>query len=131
MINIQKNDYVQPFEIREEVVQAICNAFFSTYSGIYHPFHEGRRYATIYVVTGKGKSPFFSSSNESYWGKESKCYRIRGCEMKQAFEELIKVGYYMFRVYQYDTWLGYVCKKTPFYHDHRADMVEAFTDRID
>lgn len=28
-VNIPQNDYVQPTEVREEVVQAICNAFLS------------------------------------------------------------------------------------------------------
>lgn len=28
-VNIPQNDYVQPTEVRENVVQAICNAFLS------------------------------------------------------------------------------------------------------
>lgn len=35
MINIPKNNYAQPTEVRDEVVQAICQAFMSTYSGVY------------------------------------------------------------------------------------------------
>lgn len=129
MIDIPKNDYVQPTEAREEVVQAICEAFMSTYSGIYHPVRESRfREATIYVVTNKGRCPFFSSFNESYW-KGAVCYCIRGVEMKQAFEELIKAGYYMFRVYEYGSWPGYKCSKAPFYEG--GTPVRSFEDRID
>ena len=132
MIQIKKNDYVQPTEAREEVVQAICDAFMSTYSGIYHPFRQSiYREATIYAVTNKGTCPFFSSSNESYW-TGAKCYRIRGVEMKRAFEELIKAGYYMMKVYEYGTWMGYKCSKQPFDNFHNGSVcVTSFDDRID
>lgn len=131
MIQIRKNTYVQPTEVREEVVQAICEAFMSTYSGIYHPVRQSQyRKATIYVVTNKGTCPFFSSSNESYW-TGAVCYRIRGVEMKRAFEELIKAGYYMFRVWKYGSWMGYLCNDKPFYDGMRAEIVTSFEDRID
>lgn len=131
MIQIRKNTYVQPTEVREEVVQAICEAFMSTYSGIYHPVRQSQyREATIYVVTNKGTFPFFSSSNESYW-TGAVCYRIRGVEMKRAFEELIKAGYYMFRVWEYGSWMGYLCNDKPFYDGMRAEIVTSFEDRID
>lgn len=129
MITIPKNNYAQPTEVREEVVQAICEAFMSTYSGIYHPVRQSQyREATIYVVTNKGTCPFFSSSNESYW-TGAVCYRIRGVEMKRAFEELIKAGYYMFRVHSYGTRPGYKCSKVPFLTD--GTPVQSFEDRID
>ncbi len=131
MIQIRKNTYVQPTEVREEVVQAICEAFMSTYSGIYHPARQSQyRGATIYVVTNKGTCPFFSSSNESYW-TGAVCYRIRGVEMKRAFEELMKAGYYMFRVWEYGSWMGYLCNDKPFYDGMRAEIVTSFEDRID
>lgn len=129
MITIPKNNYAQPTEVREEVVQAICEAFMSSYSGVYHPIRQSQhREATIYVVTNKGTCPFFSSSNESYW-TGAKCYRIRGAEMKRAFEELIKAGYYMFRIHEYGTWSGYKCSKVPFLSD--GTPVQSFEDRID
>lgn len=34
-VNIPQNDYVQPTEVREEVVQAICNAFLLIVVGIF------------------------------------------------------------------------------------------------
>lgn len=101
----------------------------STYSGIYHPVRQSQyREATIYVVTNKGTCPFFSSSNESYW-TGAVCYRIRGVEMKRAFEGLIKAGYYIFRIHEYGTWSGYKCSKVPFLSD--GTPVQSFEDRID
>ena len=54
-VNIPKNDYVQPTEVRQEVVQYICDAFLSTC--VWRIFHPERQSAyrgkTLYVMVSK------------------------------------------------------------------------------
>lgn len=137
MINIPKNNYAQPTEVREEVVQAICDAFLQGGSwSIYHPVsckpNRGGRNQTQHVV--KPNRPGFRSVF-CFWHEQHSpdptdtVYSFNGAEMKRAFEELIKAGYYMFRIYQYGIWLGYKCSKVPFLTD--GTLVQSFEDRID
>lgn len=148
MIQIKKNNYTQPTEVREEVVQAICEAFISSYVrgrkspsvwSVYHPFRDGSREATRYVARGKeyvdgvhytvdGMYDRFCNSLDNH----DEGMTFTGAEMKRAFKELINAGYYMFRIYAYGTWMGYVCSDKPFYpYDREAEPVMAFDDRID
>ncbi len=138
MIEIPKNEYKQPSEVREEVVQAICEAFLhGGCDSTFHPFsgsNNGSRSATLYVAkpNRKGLIPQWNFKCGRYIEPTDTSYKIRGVEMKRAFEELIKAGYYMFRVWSYGSWLGYVCHRKPFYYDNRrAEKVETFSDRID
>lgn len=138
MIEIPKNEYVQPSEVREEVVQAICEAFiFGIADGTYHPFsgsNNGSRPATqfVYKPTRKGLQPKWGFKSSRYLDPTDISYKIRGVEMKQAFQELIKAGYYMFKIWRYGSWLGYVCHRNPFYfNDVRSERVESFNERID
>lgn len=138
MINIPKNEYRQPSEVREEVVQAICEAFLNSgCDGTFHPYsgsHNGSRDATLYVCkpTRNGLQHIWHFKCSRRKDDTDISYRIRGVEMQQAFKELIKAGYYMFRVWSYGSWLGYVCHRQPFYYDNcRAEKIESFTDRID
>ena len=120
-INIPRNDYVLPTEVRQDVVQHICEAFLTDSCWcVFHPYPDGLgRSATrgIYVVKDKGRE--FSSSGE----------RFNGAEMAAAFKVLIAAGYHMFRVYSYNTWMGYICSKKPF--EHNGTEVKEFTDFID
>lgn len=62
-VNIPQNDYVQPTEVREEVVQAICNAFLSNSCwDIFHPFKgDAKKYAdTAIKVAEKLRYLWFS-----------------------------------------------------------------------
>lgn len=149
MIQIKPNNYVQPTEVREEVVQAICEAFTSNYvrgrgcRSVYHPFNgsnRGCRNAHRYVVRHKefrngirykvdGLYDNFSNSPTDY----EEYLTFNGAEMKRAFEELIKAGYYMFRVYEYGSWMGYLCNDKPYMDWDAASpqRVESFDDRID
>lgn len=131
IINIPQNNYVTPTECRQEVVQAICDAFLSkavAWSS-FRPYTESRyRQATLLVLSRGGKSyGFYSeplSDNDSY-------YRVRGCEMKAAFECLIKAGYHIFKYYQYrdSKCYSYRVRKEPFMQD--GQEVFNFDDNID
>lgn len=130
MINIPKNDYKVETEVREYVVQAICEAFLRDGAwSVFHPYADGRyRHSTLYVVRHKNKDNYlgFVSSIDSEFDVGIK---IRGVEMKEAFKVLINHGYYMFKKNYYGTWLGYVCSKKPYVDG--AEMVSSFNDFID
>lgn len=128
-LNIPQNDYKQPTIVRQEVVQAICDAFLNNCCwSTYHPFSSSAyRRADKYVLKhedgryyGFDDEPRFSGGGITF----------NGAEMKAAFEALIKAGYYMFVGYDYGTWKGYVCQKRPFNNDGWR-QVTTFEDRID
>lgn len=129
-INIPQNNYVSPTECRQEVVQAICDAFLEACAwSSFRPHTESPyRNATLLVLSRKGKAyGFYSeplSDNDSY-------YRVRGCEMKAAFECLIKAGYHIFKYYQYrdSRCHSYCVRREPFMQD--AQEVFSFEDIID
>lgn len=125
-VNIPQNDYVQPTEVREEVVQAICTAFLKkTCWSTFYPFsgsNNGCRRATLDIDIAE---PSFGSPHE----KTETTKRIHGVEMKAAFEALIKAGYHMYVVYDFGYWKGYVCDKKPFYK--KGTEVTSFNDFID
>lgn len=110
-INIPANDYVQSTEVRQEVVQAICNTFLETHCWtIFHPVRDSRaRTPTLFVSTDK-RGGFCKEGNF----EKGHAIRFNGAEMKAAFSALRKAGYHMFEVYEYGSWLGYVCRKKPF-----------------
>lgn len=128
MIQIKKNDYVQPTEVREEIVQGICEAFlqgnaFSTF----HPTTTSlyrRRTTLVLMRNGRG----FGFNDNPMGEKEYE--RVRGCEMKAAFAELRKAGYHISKVdCGRGGWPGYRVYKVPFI-DGGTEVTE-FNDFID
>lgn len=128
-INIPQNDYVQPTEVRQEVVQGICESFLRNgVRSIFHPFGDGRyRNRSKYIVRHKGSKTYYGFHNEAFSDEE--CAKFNGAEMKAAFYALRNAGYHMFRVYEYGTWLGYQCSKKPYME--RGEEVYDFNDFID
>lgn len=130
-INIPKNDYVTPTECRQEVVQAICEAFLSdaqAWSSFY-PYSANRyRLSKLFVVSKDGKK-FYGFRSETT--DDIAYYRIRGCEMKAAFKCLLQAGYHIFRYYAFnDTqYPAYCVRKEPFMRN--AQEVFSFEDKID
>ena len=126
-VDIPKNDYVQPTEVRQEVVQYICEAFLSNWTfGIFH--QNANIVKTQYVrVSKNGKVQGFVSninvSDNDYY------FLFNGEEMKAAFKALREAGYHMFRIYEYGSWKGYICDKKPFIQD--GEEVTIFNDFID
>lgn len=116
-INIPKNDYIQPVEVREEVVQHICEAFLNGGDlwGIFHPYSGGYNRPSKKFIIFNGRCHEFSTHGE----------RFNGAEMSAAFKALIKAGYHIFRVYEYGAWLGYKCSKKPF--EYGGTEVISFT----
>lgn len=130
-INIPQNNYVTPTECRQEVVQAICDAFLSKAAAwsSFRPYAESRyRQATLLVLSQGGK---FYGFNSEPFSSDTSYYRVRGCEMKAAFECLIKAGYHIFKYYPYrDSKMhSYCVRREPFMQD--AHEVFSFEDIID
>lgn len=130
-INIPKNDYVQPTEVRQEVVQAICEAFLETHiDSTFHPGSDGCRSPKVYVMPAHGKvRAGFASAEWAHDHPEDGYIRFNGEEMKAAFHALRSAGYHMFRIYHYRTWMGYRCDKKPYYEG--GTEVTEFNDFID
>ena len=128
-INIPQNDYVQPTEVRQEVVQGICEAFLgNNVWSIFHPSSGGRyRNRSKYIIRHKGEQKYYGFSDEVFHSDE--CTTFNGAEIKAAFYALRNAGYHMFRVYEYGTWLGYQCSKKPYME--RCEEVYDFNDFID
>jgi len=132
-INIKQNDYVQPTEIRDYVVQGICDSFLNECD--YHPRQEGYyRHATPYIWRSKPDGTFDKFRTDFVNNEKIETIKFNGAEMKQAFKELINAGYFMFKVYKYGTWLTYRCSKKPElfgYTQSRYSRVTEFNEFID
>lgn len=129
-VNIPKNDYVQPTEVRQEVVQAICEAFLN-----------GKEFCTNKAGTGStvyrnsnGKMTFiwdYATQQKLRERKEREnditYYIPHGCEVNYAFWCLYKAGYFIFK-HEYGT-NCYNLSKKPYYNGYK--MVKEFTDFID
>lgn len=126
-LNIPQNDYVQPTEVRQEIVQAICDGLLE--GSIFHPSNDGiYRQPHLYVARKKrtGKS-YFPCRKSDY--EDTEYIRVRGVEVNTAFKALRSAGYHMFCLYEYGTWKGYKCSKKPFME--KGTEVFSFNDFID
>lgn len=93
MIKIRKNDYVTPTEVREHVVQLICDAFL-----------QGDKDHRIFKGLGGSftDSPCTECVNKTGFVRLSSTIArpyevIRGCEMNAAFRELKDARYHVYR----------------------------------
>lgn len=130
-VDIPKNDYVQPTEVRPEVVQYICEAFLSNNIwNIFHPESQGEYWSrTLYVIVDKRSRKAYGFGGSKPFTVYDKSIRFYGCEMKAAFKALREAGYHMYRVYGYNSWMGYVCNRKPFNQD--GEEITTFNDFID
>lgn len=146
MIQIKKNDYVQPTEVREEVVQAICEAFLgpngdaSVEPGFWRMLRtqgiNADQAATIYVAVHNKRRDYSGFATEEkkretlhYHSNDYTFYRMRSVEVRQAFEELVKAGYYMFGL-NYYTQGQYWCYQKPKCKGYESNITE-FKANID
>lgn len=145
-INIPKNTYSTPTEIRKEVVELICLAFIEGgCDRVFHPYNGSRagcRPASLCAyrkprgidmngnpVLSKGWFYGFESEERCKEHRNCEFYRIHGSEMVAAFKALREAGWHIFRYYEYREWMGYrVCSK-PYFEG--CTEVSEFTDFID
>jgi hypothetical protein len=98
-IKIIENDYVQPTEVRENVVQTLCNVILNDYidkcaAAITVYVKNAVLYIGTYIGGGKTVAPFLITrstinSNYSY-------IRIHSCEMEEVFKVIQDAGYHIF-----------------------------------
>lgn len=131
MIYVPKNDYVTPTKVRDEVVQGICEAFLSSgWKNVFHPVSDGLyRGKTLYIAKHKTSSRFYGFISAT--DDEDITIKFNGAEMEKAFQVLIENGYFMWCIYEYGSWMGYVCTKTPVAPRKGAVRVAMFRDVID
>lgn len=134
MITIERNDYVQPTEVRDEVVKGICEAFLNNCCwSIYHPKEgstKGCRLSTPFIVKHKDiKHGYYGFRPYIYDDEEG--VKFNGAEMKEAFSVLKNAGYYIWKVREYGTWSGYIVTKKPCCNYDYAERVFGFDEFID
>ena len=91
-IRIKKNDYVQPTEVRERIVQDICDIMLS-YTDKSLPLTVFAKDNALYLGTtkdGQYKTVTHATSNSIY-----DCVRIHGTEMDAAFKAFQDAGYFI------------------------------------
>jgi hypothetical protein len=133
-IDIKQNTWHEPIEVREKVVQLICEAFLAPNCwSTYHPCSDGayrRKHTYVRVHIGKGVG--FTDSDSPTHKKDD--IEFNGAEMKQAFVELRKAGWHMMRIYEYRTWKGYICCSRPYLEGNcwgNWCEVTELTDKVD
>lgn len=124
-VNIPKNDYVQPTEVRHEVVQAICEAFLNRDE--FRTFKDGFSSWVYRNSTGKMMFTPNGLTKDKLEEENREFYIPRGCEVNHAFKCLYDAGYFIFRHYSGVT--CYNLSKKPYYNGYT--MVKEFTDFID
>lgn len=97
-IKIIANDYVQPTEVRENVVQTLCNVILSDYLDKYRSIEIHVKHAELYIGTYTGNTetscPFLitrSTLNRNY-----DYTRVNSREMDEAFKVLQDAGYHIY-----------------------------------
>ena len=127
-INVPTNDYVQPTEVREWLVQKMCDyiikkmnegmwiegAFQLTLS------HSCWAYQLFVELRNDGSVYSFRSSNSSNFSR----IRIHKCEMDAVFEILQNSGYYIFGMYYTNGEHTYTFSKKPFYDNREATRMK-------
>lgn len=146
MIQIKKNEYVQPTEVREEVVQAICDAFLGIDGdahqspSLWHKLRTaGINYdqkPTLYVAVHNKRRDYSGFATEEKMKEVLRLHpndytfhRMRTVEVARAFQELIKAGYYMYGV-NYYTQSTYWCYCKPECDGYTSGL-EEFKGNID
>jgi hypothetical protein len=119
-VNIPTNDYVQPTEIRQDVVQRICNVILKYYLDTSSEVRFTDEKSALFI----GERTITNREFEGFT-------RIRGCEMNAAFQALKQAGYYIYGFYN-STWQEhtYNFSKKPVYRgsNHHVQYFAPFID---
>ena len=112
-------------------VKGICEAFLSKCAwSIFHPVTDGRfRYKHCYIRKHKRDDKYFGFCDNDEDRTSHDYIRIYDCDVKEAFKVLIDKGYYIFRVYEYGSWLGYRVSEKPYMQN--GVSVSSFEGSID
>jgi hypothetical protein len=105
-VNIPKNDYVQPKEVRAKVVQDICNHIIywmknSCEEGFYQLsikdfYYQNAMLYLIYSSSEKTKTSGFQDNGKIDEARYPFHVKVRTCEMQAVFKVMQKAGYHIF-----------------------------------
>ena len=97
-IKIKQNDYVQPTEARENIVQSLCNIILHQYIDRRVSIPIYVKHAELYIGTYTGNRetdvPFILTSSTMNSGYMFE--RIRSCEVDEAFKAIQDAGYFIY-----------------------------------
>lgn len=130
-VDIPLNDWKEDTQVREDVVQGICNAFLA--GAVWHPCRGGGyRDANNELAMDACLSDWrnCNSFRSSYWHKhknEYKFCKFTRNEMREAWLALRRAGYRMIRILECEEWPGYVCGKSDYFEF--GTVVESFGER--
>ena len=121
-LTLPTNTWTKSTEVRNEVVQAICNAFLNGMNHYKNDWKPYIPYVNMETLT------FADSSDHCY--SDKKFVKFHECEMKVAFKALKSVGYYIENIStNHGTW--YSLRKKSYPSSSYGRMVETFTEEWD
>ena len=134
-VNIPKNDYVQPTEVREKVVQDICNHIIhwmkhSCEEGFYQLrikdfYYKNAMLYLIYSSSEKTETSGFQDNGKIDEARYPFHVKVRTCEMKAVFNVMQKAGYHIFGSHNItDNVHTYVFTKKPFLNGRKAEKID-------
>ena len=97
MIRIKPNDYVQPTDVREDVVQKICDVLL-TYLDVNRALTVRAKHPTLYSAKYEGKHETVEKLALTS-GTMNQAYvytQVHSCEMDKAFEAFQDAGYHIY-----------------------------------
>ena len=97
MIRIKPNDYVQPTDVREDVVQKICDVLL-TYLDVNRALTIRTKHPVLYLAKYEGKHETVEKLALTS-GTMNQAYaytQVRSCEMDKAFEAFQDAGYHIY-----------------------------------
>lgn len=97
MIRIKPNDYVQPTDVREDVVQKICDVLL-TYLDANRALTIRAKHPVLYLAKYEGKHETVENLALTS-GTMNQAYaytQVRSCEMDKAFEAFQDAGYHIY-----------------------------------
>ena len=130
-INIPKNDYKEPTDVRQDVVQCICDHIVDVIKqGIIKRLEVvvvNDLLTKVYIEKREGKVKRIFSTYNGHIETED-LIRIRGCEMQAVFDAMLDAGYIISCEWEQPT-------KHVYYFTDRFDKhdkhTRSFTDFID
>lgn len=129
-INIKPNETI--YQVREEMVQRICDAFTSQHWSQWEAtFTIASKRGTLNNLSVTNAVMFVDDKNRNIFFEEPEGGdRFNSMEMREAFRQLIKAGYFMFR-YTDDEGTHYVCSQYPNITFRDAAPCYCFTEFFD
>lgn len=120
-ITIKKNDYVQPTEIRNEIVQMLVDAMVEL-SESNDGFTIYDFELTLYICKGKKDDNLLIKTHIGKWYEMYyNFWQVRTVEMEMAFKIFIEAGYYIGVYHHSDGEHNYSFAKKPYYNNSNTN----------